>query len=67
LVSSAIGIVVGAGEIFGGGVAPYIAGFFADTYGLRSVLFVALAGVALGIVVSFFLRETAPLKLAKAG
>jgi MFS family permease len=63
LVSSAIGVVVGAGEIFGGGVAPYIAGFFADTYGLPSVLCVALAGVALGIVVSFFLRETAPVKM----
>jgi len=38
LISSAIGIVVGAGEIFGGGVAPYIAGGIADTYGLPNVL-----------------------------
>lgn len=30
LVSSAIGIVVGAGEIFGGGIAPSIAGFVAQ-------------------------------------
>jgi predicted MFS family arabinose efflux permease len=56
LISSAIGIVVGAGEIFGGGVA--------DRFGLPSVLYVALAGVALGIVVCLFLRETAPLKTA---
>jgi MFS family permease len=66
LVSSAIGIVVGAGEIFGGGVAPYIAGNVADSYGLPSVLNVALAGVVLGIVVCFFLRETAPAKVAAA-
>ena len=63
LVSSAIGIVVGAGEIFGGGVAPYIAGGIADAYGLPSVLVVALIGVASGTVVCFWLRETAPRKV----
>jgi len=62
LISSAIGVVVGAGEIFGGGVAPIIAGGVTDRYGLPSALNVALAGVALGIVVCFFLRETAPSK-----
>ena len=66
LISSAIGIVVGAGEIFGGGVAPYLAGWVADTYGLPNVLWVALAGVALGIVVCLFLKETAPTKVAAA-
>jgi MFS family permease len=60
LVSAAIGVVVGAGEIFGGGVAPYIAGEVTDRYGLPSALNVALTGVALGIVVCLFLRETAP-------
>jgi MFS family permease len=60
LISSAIGIVVGAGEIFGGGIAPIIAGGVADRFGLPSVLYVALTGVALGIVVCLFLRETAP-------
>jgi MFS family permease len=62
LVSASIGIVVGAGEIFGGGVAPYLAGSVADNYGLPNVLYVAFAGVALGIVVCFFLKETAPSK-----
>jgi sugar phosphate permease len=63
LISSAIGLVVGAGEIFGGGVAPYLAGGIADAYGLPNVLWVALAGVGLGIVVCMFLRETAPKKV----
>jgi MFS family permease len=62
LISSAIGVVVGAGEIFGGGVAPIIAGGVTDRYGLPSALNVALTGVALGIVVCLFLRETAPSK-----
>jgi MFS family permease len=64
LVSSAIGIVVGTGEIFGGGVAPAIADFVARSYGLPSVLYVALTGVVLGIFVCLFLRETAPGKVA---
>jgi MFS family permease len=66
LISSAIGVVVGAGEIFGGGVAPIIAGGVTDRYGLPSALNVALVGVALGIVVCFFLRETAPSKTGAA-
>jgi MFS family permease len=63
LVASAIGIVVGAGEIFGGGVAPIIAGNIAENYGIQNVLFVALIGVAAGIVVCMFLKETAPGKV----
>jgi MFS family permease len=64
LISSAIGIVVGSGEIFGGGVAPSIAGYIANNYGIENVLYVALTGVTLGIVVSLFLRETSPRKIA---
>ncbi|HEX4998617.1 MAG TPA: MFS transporter [Terriglobia bacterium] len=60
LVTSAIGIVVGAGEIFGGGVAPWLAGRIADAYGIQNILYLALAGVALGAIVCLFLRETAP-------
>jgi MFS family permease len=64
LVSSAIGIVVGTGEIFGGGIAPAIADFVARSYGLPSVLYVALTGAVLGIFVCVFLSETAPGKVA---
>ena len=66
LISAAIGVVVGAGEIFGGGVAPIIAGNVTDRYGLPSSLNVALIGVALGIFVCLFLRETAPSKTTAA-
>jgi MFS family permease len=62
LVSSAIGIVVGTGEIFGGGVAPSLAGYIAENYGIQNILYLALAGVSLGVVVSLFLKETAPSK-----
>ena len=48
LISSAIGMVVGAGEIFGGGMAPSIAGFIGNNYGIENTLYVALTGVTLG-------------------
>ena len=56
-------MVVGAGEIFGGGVAPIIAGAVAQNYGIQNILWVAMSGVVLGIFVSVFLHETAPRKV----
>lgn len=63
LISTAAGIIIGAGEIFGGGVAPFIAGSIASSYGIQAVLYFALAGLVLGVVVSLFLKETAPRKV----
>lgn len=64
LISAAIGIVVAAGEIFGGGIAPVIGGAIAQRHGIENILWMPLIGVALGAVVSLFVKETAP---AKAG
>lgn len=64
LVSSTTGIVVASGEIFGGGVAPVIAGAVAEHLGIQHALTMALTGLAIGIIVSLFLRETAPRLLA---
>lgn len=66
LVAASIGMVIGIGEIFGGGFAPMIAGSVAAAYGLPAILNVALVGSALGIVASLFLKETAPVKLKAA-
>ena len=63
LVAAAIGIVVGTGEIFGGGVAPAIAGYVANNMGLPNIGWGALVGVFLGIFVSLALKETAPVKV----
>lgn len=65
LASSAIGIVSGAGEIFGGGIAPIIAGFVADHYGIEKVLYIGIVGLAVAVVTSLFLIETAPRILAR--
>jgi predicted MFS family arabinose efflux permease len=65
LVATAIGLVVGAGEIFGGGVAPLIGGFIAKNFGIENILYLALSGVVLGAICSLFLKETAPAIVAK--
>jgi MFS family permease len=63
LISAAIGIVVAAGEIFGGGIAPVIGGAIAQSRGIQNILWMPLVGVAFGAVTSLFLRETAPVKV----
>ncbi len=60
MIGSVVGIVVGAGEIFGGGVAPSIAGAIAQHIGIQYTLYFALAGQIAGFGVCMFLRETAP-------
>jgi predicted MFS family arabinose efflux permease len=67
LVASVAGLVIGAGEIFGGGVAPSIAGAIAQKYGIQYTLWFAMGGQVLGLLVSLFLRETAPSKAAAGG
>lgn len=63
LISSSVGIVSGTGEIFGGGVAPSLAGYIAAHFGIQDTLRLALAGLTAGILVCLFLKETAPRKL----
>jgi predicted MFS family arabinose efflux permease len=62
MVASVAGLVIGAGEIFGGGVAPIIAGQIAGAKGIEHVFTFTIASLMLGFVVALFLRETAPRK-----
>jgi len=66
LVASAAGLVIGAGEIFGGGVANHIAGTIAQHSGIQYTLYFALSGQILGLVLALFLRETAPRRMRNA-
>jgi MFS family permease len=65
LTSTATGLVIGIGEVFGGGVAPALAGYIAQHHGIENTLYLALGGVALGLVVALFLRETAPQRMQR--
>jgi MFS family permease len=60
LAASAIGIVSGVGEIFGGGVAPVIAGFVAKNYGIEQIFWIPVIGLAIGTVTAVFIKESAP-------
>ncbi len=62
MIASVAGIVIGAGEIFGGGVAPAVAGAIAQNWGIQYTLYFAMIGQVLGIVISLFFQETAPRK-----
>lgn len=63
MVASVAGLVIGAGEIFGGGVAPIIAGQIAGSQGIEHVFTFTIAGLVLGFVIALFLKETAPRRV----
>jgi predicted MFS family arabinose efflux permease len=63
MVASVAGLVIGAGEIFGGGVAPAIAGRIAQSSGIQNTLIFAIGGQLLGLVLGLMLKETAPRKV----
>ena len=64
LVSSAIGVVVGSGEIFGGGVAPAIGGTIAQHYGIENIFWMPSRRCVIGALVAIGLNETAPRRMA---
>ncbi len=63
LMSTASGIVIGTGEIFGGGIAPVIAGYVAQHHGIQYILHLAAIALGIGLVVALSLKETAPRRV----
>ena len=63
LMATATGLVIGVGEIFGGGIAPVIAGYVAHHFGIQYVLYLAVGGFIVGTFVSIALKETAPVRV----
>lgn len=66
-VATAMSLIVLVGEIFGGTMVPTIAGSLADRFSPTAPLWMAAGGSFLVFLVSFGLKETAPLKLQKLG
>ena len=64
--STTAGLIIGSGEIFGGGLALVVAGAIINAFGLPAMLFLALGGLVLGLVLSMCLQETAPRALVRA-
>jgi predicted MFS family arabinose efflux permease len=66
MVASVAGLVIGAGEIFGGGAAPAIAGQIAGSSGIQNVFTFTIGSLILGFGIALFLKETAPRKTGAA-
>lgn len=60
VIATALGLIMGLGELIGGFVAPTIAGFAADRFGLSIVMWMSCGGALLAAFFSLFLEETAP-------
>jgi MFS family permease len=63
--AAAMGLVVGAGEIFGGVIAPPVAGRLADSFGLDWPFIMAAVMALAAALVSTLLVETNPAIVAK--
>ena len=58
LMATATGMVIAVGELLGGGLAPMLAGHFAERYGIDHLLLLPQAAILLGFVLSLLLIET---------
>ena len=65
--ATAMGIVMGVGEVLGGVIAPSLAGRLSDIYGLQAVCWLLVALALIGGAAALALRETAPRILARKG
>lgn len=65
VIATALGMIMGIGELVGGFIAPTIAGFAADRFGLSVVMWMSCGGALLAALLSLFLKETAPAALAR--
>jgi MFS family permease len=59
-VATAMGIVMGLGEVLGGVFGPSLAGGLSDVYGLAAPCWTLVVLAVLGFLAALFLRETAP-------
>lgn len=64
LMATATGVVIAAGELFGGGIAPILAGFVADHYGIDQILYLPIAAMGTAVLLSFLIIETSARRRA---
>ena len=64
-VATALGLVMGTGEVLGGAFSPAIAGWAADMAGLFAPLWIMAGSCVAAGLLAFGLKETAPRKLAR--
>ncbi|WP_321804928.1 MFS transporter [Burkholderia sp. BCC1993] len=65
LMTTASGLVIGVGEIFGGGIAPSVAGYVAKHFGIQYIMQLGMGALVLGLFVALALKETAPARVTR--
>jgi MFS family permease len=63
--ATAMGLIVAVAEVIGGVLVPTLGGWLADMFDLRAVLWLSASLALVAAFLSLFLKETAPLKLAR--
>ena len=64
LMTTASGIVIAAGELLGGGLAPMLGGWVAQRFGIEHILWLPIVTMAGGVVLCIGLKETNIRKVA---
>jgi len=64
-VATALGLVMGTGEVLGGVAGPSVAGWAADHYGQGVPMLMQAGCAVMGTLLALFLTETAPAPLAR--
>ncbi|MGY1604210.1 MFS transporter [Geodermatophilus sp. SYSU D00815] len=65
VMATALGLIMGVGEIIGGFVAPSLAGRLSDSFGLDATMLISSGAAAVVVLLGFCLVETAPAKVAR--
>ena len=63
LMNTASGLIIGVGEVFGGGLAPALAGYLAKHFGIQHAITLPLCALVIGAIAIVALKETAPGRL----
>jgi MFS family permease len=63
--TTAMAVIMGSGEVFGGVLAPYAAGWAADASGLSAIMWILMGLCIAGAALALALEETAPAVLKK--
>ncbi|NUR88901.1 MAG: MFS transporter [Nonomuraea sp.] len=64
--ATALGVIMGVGELAGGFLGPMVAGWASDQWGLQAAMFIAAGGAVVVVGLAFALKETAPAVLRRA-
>ncbi|TMR97707.1 MFS transporter [Nonomuraea basaltis] len=63
--ATALGVIMGVGELAGGFLGPMVAGWASDQWGLQAAMFIAAGGALVVVALCFALKETAPAVLRR--